>query len=153
MHQRDRLVGEMPWVIPDVMAVAGRPTPKPLPLAALIPSTLRSQLTYAVARIDRSGRMHDQVITGVAGWRSGDTLSMALTDSYAVFHPDPRGLITVTRSKAVSIPAVARHQLMIEVGDRVLLAAHSGHGLIIAYPLATLDRALADFHSRQSATP
>lgn len=118
MHQHARPAGEMPWVIPDVMAVTGRQTPTPMPLAALIPSSARAHLTYAVARIDPSGRVHDRVITGVAGWCSGDRLNMALTDSYVVFHPDPRGLITVTGSKAVSIPAVARHRLGIEVGDR-----------------------------------
>ena len=93
------------------------------------------------------------MVTDVAGWSPGDTLGIAVTDSYIVFHPDPRGLITVTRSQAVSIPATARHRLGIETGDRVLLAAHAGHGMIIAYPLTTLDRALAEFHARHPTTP
>ena len=69
-----------------------------------------------------------------------------------VFRRDPRGLSTVTNASAVAMPASVRHRLAIRIGDRVLLAALPGHSLVVAYPLTTLDEALAALHSRDSSS-
>jgi bifunctional DNA-binding transcriptional regulator/antitoxin component of YhaV-PrlF toxin-antitoxin module len=51
----------------------------------------------------------------------------------------------------VAIPAAARRRFSIKAGDRVLLAAIEPHRIVIAYPLTTLDEALAAFHTTPTA--
>ncbi|WP_123601341.1 AbrB/MazE/SpoVT family DNA-binding domain-containing protein [Micromonospora sp. Llam0] len=45
------------------------------------------------------------------------------------------------------LPLAVRRWCRLTAGDRLLLTANRGSGVLVAYPLAVLDRLLADVHA------
>ncbi|WP_285483942.1 AbrB/MazE/SpoVT family DNA-binding domain-containing protein [Amycolatopsis sp. NBRC 101858] len=108
-------------------------------------------MTFALPRVDRAGRAHDQQVVNAAAWLPGEAVEAIATTHAVIFRPHPNGLLKVAPTRCVAIPAAARRRFGIEAGDRVLLAAIEPQRIVIAYPLTTLDEALAAFHSTSSA--
>jgi hypothetical protein len=138
-------------VIPDALAAVEPSPPEPLPVARLLSSRRDDSMTFALPRVDRAGRAHDQQVINAAAWLPGETVEVIATTHAVVFRPHPNGLSTVAPTRCVAIPAAARRRFSIKAGDRVLLAAIEPHRIVIAYPLMTLDEALAAFHAASPA--
>ncbi|MFF1612922.1 hypothetical protein ACFVYA_34575 [Amycolatopsis sp. NPDC058278] len=134
-------------VIPDALAAVEPSPPEPLPVARLLSSHRDDSMTFALPRIDRAGRAHDQQVINAAAWQPGETVEVIATTHAVVFRPHPNGLLKVAPTRCVAIPAAARRRFGIKAGDRVLLAAIETHRVVVAYPLTTLDEALAAFHT------
>ncbi|MEV6644285.1 AbrB/MazE/SpoVT family DNA-binding domain-containing protein [Amycolatopsis sp. NPDC051371] len=138
-------------VIPDALAAVEPSPPEPLPVARLLSSRRDDSMTFALPRVDRAGRAHDQQVINAAAWTAGEKVEVIATTYAIVFRPRPDGLSTVAPTRCVSIPAAARHRFDIKAGDRVLLVAIEPHRIVVAYPLTTLDRALAALHAASPA--
>jgi hypothetical protein len=55
---------------------------------------------------------------------------------------DPRGMVTVPTRACLAVPATLRRRCGLRAGDRVLLAAVPGQGLLVAFSFAVVDQAL-----------
>lgn len=145
----------VPPVVPRVVpANAGTgPGPlgrarRPLPLPALSSKYARTADTaYALSAVDKSGRIADRSIVRALGWapetrldireQSGVILVCAIADG--AYRIDDRGYAL--------LPLTVRRWCRLKAGDRVLLVAQRSSGVLVAHPLAALDRLLANAHS------
>jgi len=124
---------------PSVRPAAVHPLPMAGPAAAL---SVPADVVYGTGRIDRSGRITDQAITCALGWREGDRLTLTAEPGFVVARRDPAGMVTMPARACLAIPAVLRRRCGLRAGDRVLLAAVPGQGLLAAYSFAVVDQAL-----------
>jgi hypothetical protein len=99
-------------------------------------------VVYGAGRIDASGRVADQAVGCALGWREGDRLTVTASPGVVTARRDPRGMVTVPARACLAIPAVLRRRCGLRAGDRVLLAAVPGQGLLVAYSFAVVDQAL-----------
>jgi bifunctional DNA-binding transcriptional regulator/antitoxin component of YhaV-PrlF toxin-antitoxin module len=99
-------------------------------------------VVYGTGRIDASGRVADQAVGCALGWREGDRLTVTASPGVVTARRDPRGMVTVPARACLAIPAVLRRRCSLRAGDRVLLAAVPGQGLLVAYSFAVVDQAL-----------
>jgi hypothetical protein len=135
-------------VIPSPGRVAGAPRVRPAvvcPLPMAGPSAALSvpaDVVYGTGRIDASGRVADQAITGALGWREGDRLTLTASPGVVTARRDPAGMLTVPARACIAIPAALRRRCGLRAGDRVLLAAVSGQDLLTAFSFAVVDQAL-----------
>ena len=98
-------------------------------------------VVYGTGRIDASGRVADQAVGCALGWREGDRLTVTASPGVVTARRDPRGMVTVPAGACLAIPAALRRRGL-RAGDRVLLAAVPGQGLLVAYSFAVVDQAL-----------
>ena len=132
-----------PRARPAVRDRAGAGSLRRLPLAAVpgIPAPAGDVL-YGFGRIDASGRVADQAVTTVLGWRAGDRLTLAAAAGVVTARRDPGGLVTMPAKPYVAIPAALRRRCGLEPGDRILLAMFPGEDVLAAYSIAIVDQAL-----------
>ncbi len=108
-------------------------------------------MLYDIGRVDASGRVANRDIVAALGWRPGDKLEIILTSGAIVIRASSDGLFSVPRRPRIIIPLRARRRHAIGPGDHVLLAAAPDYGIVIVYPLSTLDEMVARYHSAYSA--
>jgi len=125
--------------MPRVRPAAVHPLPMAGPAASL---SVPADVVYGTGRIDASGRVADQAVGCALGWREGDRLTVAASPGVVTARRDPRGMVTVPARACLAIPAVLRRRCGLRAGDRVLLAAVPGQGLLVAYSFAVVDQAL-----------
>ena len=125
--------------MPRVRPAAVHPLPMAGPAASL---PVPEDVVYGTGRIDASGRVADQAISCALGWREGDRLTVTASPGVVTAWRDPRGMVTVPARACLAIPAVLRRRCGLRAGDRVLLAAVPGRGLLVAYSFAVVDQAL-----------
>jgi hypothetical protein len=119
----------------------------PLPLAdPSEPPSTPPGTTYAMARVDSSGRVTDRTISSALHWHPGDPLTITVTTGVVLIQRDPNGLLVLPTKPCISIPAAVRHHLRIATGDRLLLAATPDDDQLTIYPLATVHHALIRQH-------
>jgi hypothetical protein len=102
-----------------------------------------------MARIDRSGRLHDSEIATAVSWPPGERIAVSLHQGAVVLQPSHIGAVTANSSMRVTIPSFARHHFDIQTTDRVLLAAIPQHRAIVVYPPQTVSRILANHHAKE----
>ncbi len=125
--------------MPRVRPAAVHPLPMAGPAASL---SVPADVVYGTGRIDASGRVADQAVGCALGWREGDRLTVTASPGVVTARRDPRGMVTVPARACLAIPAVLRRRCGLRAGDRVLLAAVPGQGLLVAYSFAVVDQAL-----------
>jgi AbrB family looped-hinge helix DNA binding protein len=108
-------------------------------------------VVYGLGRIDASGRIADRSVTAALGWSDGDRLTLTAEAGVVIARRDPGGLVTVPSRSYVVIPAALRSRCGLRAGDRVLLAAIPGEGVLAAYPLAIVDQAIRSHHGALTA--
>ena len=125
--------------MPRVRLAAVHPLPMAGPAASL---PVPEDVVYGTGRIDASGRVADHAVGCALGWREGDRLTVTASPGVVTARRDPRGMVTVPARACLAIPAVLRRRCGLRAGDRVLLAAVPGQGLLVAYSFAVVDQAL-----------
>ncbi|MGX7673755.1 AbrB/MazE/SpoVT family DNA-binding domain-containing protein [Plantactinospora sp. DSM 117369] len=101
---------------------------------------------YALSAVGRSGRVADRSIVQVLGWVPGTRLDVRERAGIIVVRTAADGVHRVDDRGHLFLPGAVRRWCRLTAGDRVLLAADSATGVLMAHPLATLDRILAGVH-------
>ncbi|WP_158263108.1 hypothetical protein [Amycolatopsis sp. CA-128772] len=140
------------FVTPLAQAAPARPLPgqpataRPA-LAELLARPAQAHWTYAMSRVDASGRIADKQLVSVLGWKVDDRLiTTAEGTSVIILGRDSCGPDSLITKDRVRLPVSLRTRCGIRIGDRVLLAASPKLDLLLAYPLSTLERALGTLH-------
>src|SRR5688500_16444409 len=109
----------VPAVVPTSIANAAsgqgatrRPVRGPLPLPTFTDRRTRKTV-YALPAIDCNGRLADQAIVRVMGWKPGTRYAIQEQGGLLLVDADPRGVFTVTRQGHLYIPAVVRRRCAI----------------------------------------
>jgi AbrB family looped-hinge helix DNA binding protein len=114
-----------------------------LPLASPVPvPSLPEDVVYGIARIDSSGRICERAILTALGWSGGDLLTVTADAGVVTARRDPGGMVTLSASGYITIPAALRHRCGLQSGDQVLLAALPDEDALAAYCLAVVDQAI-----------
>jgi len=99
-------------------------------------------VVYGIGRIDASGRIADRAITSAPGWCGGDRLTLTADAGVVIARRDQGGMITLPGRAYIAIPAALRRRCGLRPGDRVLLAAVPGDGMLAACSFAVVDQAI-----------
>lgn len=144
----------VPPVIPKVAPGGGVGTGPagrargPLPIPALAAGSPRvSDTAYALSAVDKSGRVADRSIVRVLGWMPGTRLDIREKAGTIVARPAADAVHFIDDRGHLHLPLAVRRWCRLTPGDRVLLAAIRASGVLVAHPLAVLDRLLADAHA------
>jgi bifunctional DNA-binding transcriptional regulator/antitoxin component of YhaV-PrlF toxin-antitoxin module len=137
-----------------VAALALPPSPpaepqpaRPLPLTSLDHLPRDTSMLYDIARVDASGRVENRDIIKTLDWQAGDKLEMILTQGAIIIRPSPGGCFSMPQRPRIIIPLTARKRHAIGSGDHVLVAAAPDYGVLIVYPVPTLNEMIARYHS------
>ncbi|WHT20186.1 hypothetical protein N8J89_03685 [Crossiella sp. CA-258035] len=125
---------------------ARRPLRSGLPVAPVNTRTRVGALLYLVTPIDQRGRLADRSPLRALGWEPGRSISISVTDAAVIVVTGRRGAHTLTRQGHLRLPASVRHQCGLATGDRLLVVALTGHGLLVAYTPAAVSSILAANH-------
>ncbi|MGI5151418.1 AbrB/MazE/SpoVT family DNA-binding domain-containing protein [Plantactinospora sp. CA-294935] len=101
---------------------------------------------YALSAVDKSGRIADRSIVQVLDWVPGARLDVRERAGMIVVRAALDGVHRVDDRGYLLLPLAVRRWCRLGAGDRVLLAADPTSGVLVAHPLATLDRLLAGVH-------
>jgi hypothetical protein len=139
----------VPPVIPNAVfggagAGPGGRVRRSLPVPALEPGFPRAAgAVYALSAVDKSGRVADRSVVRALGWEPGTRLGIREQAGIIVAAAAPGGACRVDGRGHLRLPLAARRRCRLAAGDRVLLAADCAAGVLLAHPLAALDRLLA----------
>ena len=137
--------------LPPSASAAPQP-PRPLPLNSLDQLPRDASMLYDIARIDDSGRIKNHEIIKILGWQAGDKLEMILTQGAIIIRPSPDGHFSIPQRPRIIIPLTARKRHAIGPGDHVLVAAAPDYGVLIVYPVPTLNEMISRYHSANPAS-
>ncbi|MEU7873145.1 hypothetical protein [Dactylosporangium sp. NPDC049140] len=126
-------------------AAMRRPVRGPLPLPTFTDRRTR-RTVYALPAIDCNGRLADQAIVRVMGWRPGTRYAIQEHDGLLLVDASPRGVFAVTRQGHLYIPSVVRRRCAISPADRLLIAAEPAERRLVIHPPAAIDAMIADRH-------
>lgn len=115
----------------------------PVPLPTLHPHSRLTTALYALARIDRSGRIADHTTTAALGWRPGDSLIATVNDATITLRPSPDGTTAISPKRHPVLPAALRHRCRIHTGDQLFLIALPHRDLLLIHTLRHLDTLFA----------
>jgi bifunctional DNA-binding transcriptional regulator/antitoxin component of YhaV-PrlF toxin-antitoxin module len=104
-------------------------------------------MLYDIARVDASGRIENRDIIKTLGWQARDKLEMILTQGAIIIRQASDGCFSIPQRPRIIIPPTARKRHVIRPGDRVLVAAAPDYGILIVYPVPTLNEIIARYHS------
>ena len=105
-------------------------------------------MLYGIGQVDASGRVADHRIIKALGWQQGRELTVTVASRVIIIQASAGGIHRTPRKPCIVIPATARHQCDIAVGDLVLLAAAPRYGFVVVHTLAALDDMLAQYHAQ-----
>lgn len=133
---------------------ADRPTTRPYPgfvprppLAHLLTQPTTTTWTYALSKVDPSGRVSDRSVMTTLGWEPGDPVTVTADGTRVIaFSRDDRGHQAVIRNGRIRIPASLRRRCGIHPRDRVLLAANHDLDVLVVYTQPGLEQALLAMH-------
>jgi hypothetical protein len=144
----ERLV---PALVPDAhppraeRRLGGPATTPPLAQVPVEPG--EASWTYAIARVDRSGRVSEQSIVDTLGWTVDDSLSLTTVGAgIGTYRRAATGWYHLTTRREIRIPGPMRARCGITKGDRLLLAASAVRDTLVVYTMPELDRLLSPHH-------
>jgi hypothetical protein len=110
---------------------------------------------YTVSAIDVWGRLADRSPLRVLQWRPGHPIAVSVVRETVVIVARHDGHESITGQGHLRLPAPIRHVLRVHAGDRLLLVACPGQGLLVAYTMSALDAMVLAHHSAATgdATP
>jgi hypothetical protein len=146
------MTGIVPAVVPSTPLVAAHGPGQaagtrrgPLPLPTFTDRRSR-QTVYALPAIDCNGRLADQAIVRMMGWKPGTRYAIQEQGGLLLVDANPWGVFTVTRQGHLYIPAIVRRRCAISPADRLLIAAEPDERRLVIHPPAALDVMIADRH-------
>jgi hypothetical protein len=121
---------------------------RPLPVPALSSvSAAVVDTVYALSAVDKSGRLSDRGIVGTLGWAPGTRLHIREQAGVIVVCPAADGVHCISERAFLTLPLTVRRWWRLTPGDKVLLAADRGTGVLVIHPMAVLHTLLADVHA------
>jgi hypothetical protein len=114
-----------------------------LPTPTLPTSTDVDGLLVGMARIDRSGRLHERRLLHALGWTPGQRLALDVDHGLIVVQPSSTGSHALDSRGALPLPAAARRMSGIGSGPPVVLAASVPEQSLVIQPAALVARLLA----------
>lgn len=127
------------------MQVAG------LPLAPLRLPMPAPSLYCAVTPIDDRGRLADRSPIRAVGWVPGQQITIFVVQETVVVISQSNGAESITRQGHLRLPAHVRHICRLTPGDRLLIAAAPGPGVLVAYTMPSLESILLKHHTSAPA--
>lgn len=139
---REQLIAAL---VPNVHVEPPPPSPAPLPTlpTALLPSSGIDGLLVGMARIDRSGRLHERRLFHALSWMSGQQLALDVVHGLIVVWPTSIGPHVLDHRGALHLPAATRHMCGINPGLPVVLAASVPEQTVVIHPEKVVARLLA----------
>jgi hypothetical protein len=138
-------------LLPDVHAEPSPHSPAPLPTLPPPPTLLTraaaDELLVGLARINRSGRLHEQRLLHTLGWTPGQRLALDVIHGLIVVQPSSTGSHALDSRGALPLPAAARHTCGIGSGPTVMLAASVPEQSLVIHPAALVARLLATHYA------
>lgn len=132
-------------LLPDVHTP--RPAPRPVLLPSLpVPTPPWSAspgiLVLGIARVDRSGRVHERALLRTLGWGPGRELDLDTSPRGIVIAAAAGGAHRVDDRGAITLPAADRRMCGIPTGPPVVLLADAPRQLLVVQSAATVARML-----------
>lgn len=121
----------------------------PLPITDLA-SVDAVSMVYAMAAMDRGGRVSDRSLLRALQWEPGRRLALTTRGSAAMVVTSEHGRVSVSRQGYLRIPAGHRRWLGLDAGQRVLLAAAPEHGVLVLHTMAALEDMVRRYHAAWS---
>jgi hypothetical protein len=138
-------------LLPDIHAEPPPPSAAPLPAlpAPALPASARADgLLVGMARIDRSGRLHERrQLLRALGWMPGQRLALDVVHGLIVVQPAPTGPHILDHRGALHLPAAARRMCSISIGPPVLLTASVPDDVLTIYPTEVVAQLLSAHHA------
>jgi hypothetical protein len=100
-----------------------------------------------MARIDRSGRLHERRLLRALGWTPGQRLALDVVHGLIVMQPTPTGPHVLDSRGALRLPTAARQMCGIDPGPPVVLAASVGEQTLVIHPAAIVARLLTTHYA------
>ena len=144
--------GEPVTIVTGSPVVPGQ-TVSGLPVPHLTTSVRQAFVYYTITPVDRRGRLADASPLRFLHWRPGLAITMTMLVGAVIVAPDPAGPETVTRQGHLRLPADLRHALRLATSDRLLVAAYADRGLVLAFPMPTLDAMVSGYQSSVMEPP
>jgi len=102
---------------------------------------------YVVSAVDKSGRVADRGAVRALGWAPGTRVSIRERGGTIVVVPAGDGVHRIDDRGHLLLPLAVRRWCYLTAGDRLLLAADPGAGVLVAHCFAVLDRLFAEVHA------
>jgi hypothetical protein len=117
-----------------------------LPLAPLLPPMPVPSLYCTLTPIDDRGRLADRSPIRAVGWSPGQPITISVVQETVVVVSQPNGAESITRQGHLRLPARVRHLCRLTLGDRLLIAAAPGPGVLMGYTMPSLESILLKHH-------
>jgi hypothetical protein len=117
-----------------------------LPLAPLLPPMPAPSLYCALTPIDDRGRLADRSPIRALGWPPGQAITISVVQETVIVVSQPTGAESITRQGHLRLPARVRHICRLTSGDRLLMAAAPGPGILVGYTMPSLESILLTHH-------
>ncbi|MBA8823825.1 hypothetical protein FHX42_001154 [Saccharopolyspora lacisalsi] len=122
-----------------------------LPVAGLPALGRDGSMQYRISVMDHRGRVAEWSLMQVLGWCQRDPVDLAVSAGAVVCRRDRCGAFRLTSKGHVQVPASVRRSCGLVVGERVLLAAAPGLGVLVVHSMAALDVMVVDYHAAMAA--
>jgi hypothetical protein len=117
-----------------------------LPLAPLLAPMPAPSLYCALTPIDDRGRLADRSTIRALRWPPGQPITISVVQETVVVSSGSNGAESITRQGHLRLPAHVRHLCRITPGDRLLIAAAPGPGVLVGYTTPSLESILLKHH-------
>lgn len=117
-----------------------------LPLALLLSPMPAPSLYCALTPIDNRGRLADRSPIRAIGWPPGQPITISVVQETVVVISGSTGTESITGQGHLRLPAHVRHLCRLTPGDRLLVAAAPGPGVLVAYTMPLLESILLTHH-------
>jgi hypothetical protein len=143
---QEQLIGAL---LPDVHAEPPPHSPAPLPTlpAPAPPTSSADDLLVGMARIDRSGRLHERRLLRALCWSPGQHLVLDVVHGLIIAQAAPTGPHVLDSRGALHLPAAARRMCGISADPLVVLAASAPEQTLLLHPAGIVARLLASHHT------
>jgi hypothetical protein len=143
---QEQLIGAL---LPDVHAEPPPHSPAPLPTlpTPTPPTSSVDGLLVGMARIDRSGRLHERRLLHALGWMPGQQLALDVVHGLIIVQAASTGPHVLDHRGALHLPATARRMCGIDASPLVVLAASTPEQTLVIHPSTVVARLLAAHHA------
>lgn len=111
-----------------------------------LPELRKGSAVYGLATLDHRGRIADLSTVRVMGWSRHTRLDIREHGGLLLVSASPQGVFSLTTQGHVRLPTTVRRWCGLDTGDRVLLMAEPGAGLLVVHPPAALDAMVGWLH-------